>query len=229
MPDNRTLRAKVVGVDAKTDLAVLKVNEVGLHPAKLGNSDDLRVGQWVIAAGSPFGLTSTITAGIVSAKGRANVGITDFEDFIQTDAAINPGNSGGPLVDLHGEVVGINTAIFSRSGGYMGIGFAIPSNMARSVMNSIIAHGHVVRGWLGVEIQNLSADLASSFGYSGTEGAVVADVTAGGPADQAGIKRGDIIVRFDGQAAHDVRSGVTISSTGCVSACSPVTTGTICS
>jgi len=121
MPDNRTLRAKVVGVDAKTDLAVLKVNEVGLHPAKLGNSDDLRVGQWVIAAGSPFGLTSTITAGIVSAKGRANVGITDFEDFIQTDAAINPGNSGGPLVDLHGEVVGINTAIFSRSGGYMGI------------------------------------------------------------------------------------------------------------
>jgi serine protease Do len=204
LPDDRTLRAHVVGTDEKTDLAVLKVDAHGLHPAELGDSDQLRVGQWVVAAGNPFGLTSSVTAGIISATGRSNVGLADYEDFIQTDAAINPGNSGGPLVDLHGKVVGINTAIFSRSGGYMGIGFAIPSNMAHTVMDGLIQHGHVVRGWLGVEIQDLNAGLAGSFGYSGTRGALVSDVSAGSPADHAGIKVGDIITRFDGHPIDNV-------------------------
>jgi len=204
LPDNRTLHAKVVGTDKKTDLAVLKVDAVGLHPAKLGDSDGLRVGEWVLAAGNPFGFNSTITAGIVSATGRSNVGLEDYEDFIQTDAAINPGNSGGPLVDMHGDVIGINTAIYSRSGGYMGIGFAIPSNLAQSVMNSLIKNGHVVRGWLGVEIQDLNPGLAQSFGYKGTNGALVGDVTPDGPADHAGLQRGDIIERFDGKDVKNV-------------------------
>jgi serine protease Do len=204
LPDNRTLRARVVGTDPKTDLAVLKVDAVGLHPVRMGDSDDLKVGQWVMAAGNPFGLTSSFSAGIISATGRSNVGVADYEDFIQTDAAINPGNSGGPLVDLHGDVVGINTAIFSQTGGSMGIGFAIPSNMAHSVMTSLIAHGHVVRGWLGVEIQNLNHGLAGSFGYSSTKGALVSSVTSGGPADRAGMKSGDIITRFDGHEVDDV-------------------------
>ncbi len=206
LPDDRTLRARVVGTDEKTDLAVLKVDAVGLHPVKMGDSDQLRVGQWVMAAGNPFGLTSSFSAGIISATGRSNMGVADYENFIQTDAAINPGNSGGPLVDLHGEVVGINTAIFSRTGGSMGIGFAIPSNMASAVMTSLIQHGHVVRGWLGVEIQNLNAGLASSFGYSGTRGALVSSVTAGSPAERAGMRSGDIVTSFDGHEVADVTS-----------------------
>jgi serine protease Do len=199
LSDDRTFDARVIGRDEKTDLAVLKIEASGLLPAQLGDSDAINVGEWVLAIGSPFGLSYTVTAGIVSAKGRANVGITDYEDFIQTDAAINPGNSGGPLVNLNGEVVGINTAIFSRSGGYQGIGFAIPAAMVRQVMDSIIRDGKVVRGWLGVVIQELNEGLAQSFAYNGTNGALIGDVSPGGPAARAGIEAGDIVTKFDGR------------------------------
>lgn len=193
----KTVKAKVVGVDPRTDLAVIKIKvKEGLpKSAKLGDSDKLKIGEWVVAAGASFGLDNTITAGIVSAKGRAISGGAQYEDFIQTDAAINPGNSGGPLVNLRGEVVGINTAIVSKSGGYMGIGFAIPINMGRQVMESLITKGKVTRGWLGVGIQNLSEDLADSFGYTSTEGALVGHVDPKGPAKKAGLKQGDIIVQ----------------------------------
>ena len=157
LSDERQFTAEVVGTDKATDLAVLKIEADGLYAAQLGDSNELAVGEWVLAVGSPFGLEQTVTAGIVSAVGRANVGITDYEDFIQTDAAINPGNSGGPLVDLRGEVIGINTAIASRNGGYQGIGFAIPSSMARQVMESIIEDGQVSRGYLGALIQDLKS------------------------------------------------------------------------
>ncbi|MBX7145414.1 MAG: DegQ family serine endoprotease [Oligoflexia bacterium] len=199
LQDGRTFKAQVIGKDSRTDLAVIKIKATGLTPAKLGESDNLKIGEWVVAAGNPFGLDNTITAGIVSAKGRAIMGGNQYEDFIQTDAAINPGNSGGPLVNLDGEVVGINTAIFSRSGGYMGIGFAIPISMARNVMQSLIAKGKVVRGWLGVGIQNLSEDLAKSFKHSSTEGALVGQVQEDGPAVKAGVKQGDIIVELNGE------------------------------
>ncbi|MFQ5413852.1 MAG: DegQ family serine endoprotease [Phycisphaerae bacterium] len=204
LSDDRSFDAKVVGTDPKTDLAVVKIEATDLHPAQLGDSDDVRIGQWVVAVGNPFGLTNTLTAGIVSAKGRSHMGIVDYEDFIQTDAAINPGNSGGPLVNLRGDVVGINTAIFTKSGGYMGIGFSIPINLAKSVLDSLIEDGHVVRGWLGVGIQNLNEDLAKSFGFEGTGGVIVGDVTPDGPADQAGFKSGDIITRYDGKAVADI-------------------------
>jgi serine protease Do len=199
--DEREFTAKVIGTDPKTDVAVVKIDAGGeLQAATLGDSDQLKVGELVIASGNPFGLNATITAGIVSAKGRANVGIADYEDFIQTDAAINPGNSGGPLVNLEGEVVGINTAIFSRSGGYMGIGFAIPSNMVKSIMTSLIKDGRVIRGWLGIAIQNLDEGLAKSFGYDSTDGVLVGDVSADSPAGKAGVKAGDIIVAYNGTA-----------------------------
>ncbi len=197
LSDNRTLKAEVVGTDPKTDVAVLKIDGKNLSTAALGDSDRLEVGEWVAAVGNPFGLTSTITAGIVSAKGRSQVAVADYEDFIQTDAAINPGNSGGPLVNLAGEVVGINTAIASRTGGYQGVGFAIPINMAKSIMDSLIREGRVVRGFLGVGIQPLDEGLADSFGYHGTEGALIADVSPGSPADAAGFRQGDIITRYD--------------------------------
>lgn len=201
--DGSSFNAEVVGRDPRTDIAVIKIKAKELSPAKLGDSDALKIGEWVIAAGNPFGLENSITSGVVSAKGRAFMGGNQYEDFIQTDAAINPGNSGGPLVNLDGEVVGINTAIFSRSGGYMGIGFAIPINMARAVMESLIKDGKVVRGWLGVGIQNLTDDLAESFNYPGTEGALVGHVQENGPA--AGIlKQGDIIVSFAGKKIRDV-------------------------
>ncbi len=203
LADERSFTAEVIGTDPKTDIAVLKIDADGLKAARLGDSDKLRVGELVIASGNPFGLNATVTAGIVSATGRANVGIADYEDFIQTDAAINPGNSGGPLVNLEAEVVGINTAIFSRSGGYMGIGFAIPSNMVKSIMASLIEEGRVVRGWLGIVIQNLDEGLAQSFGYDSTDGVLVGDVRKDGPADKAGLKPGDIIVRYNGK---DVKS-----------------------
>ncbi len=205
LSDRRTFTAKVVGTDPKTDIAVLKIEADGLHPAKLGDSDKVRVGQWVVAAGNPFGLTATITAGIISAKGRSNVAAAEYEDFIQTDAAINPGNSGGPLVNLRGEVIGINTAIVTRSGGYMGIGFAIPINMARAVMEDIIEQGRVVRGYLGVVIQDLTPDLAKSFGFDGTEGALVSQVMKDTPADEAGLKPGDIITRFGEKRIHNMQ------------------------
>jgi serine protease Do len=204
LSDTRTFKATVVGKDPKTDLAVIKINAPDLVPAKLGDSDTLKIGEWVVASGNPFGLDNTITAGIVSAKGRSNVGISDYEDFIQTDAAINPGNSGGPLVNLLGEVVGINSAIYSRSGGYMGIGFAIPIKMAKTVLSSLISDGKVVRGWLGVAIQNLDEDMAESFGYKSKNGALIGDVTKAGPADKAGLMQGDIITKFDGIDVQNV-------------------------
>lgn len=204
MHDNTSHKAEVVGTDPRTDLAVIRVKAKKLVPAKLGDSEQLQIGQWVIAAGNPFGLENSITAGIVSAKGRSLMGGMQYEDFIQTDAAINPGNSGGPLVNLYGEVVGINTAIFSRSGGYMGIGFAIPINMARNIMKSLIETGKVVRGWLGVGIQNLTPDLAASFGYSGNDGALISHVEEGGPASKADIKQGDIIIRIGEKRIKDI-------------------------
>ncbi|MEZ4753822.1 MAG: DegQ family serine endoprotease [Bdellovibrionota bacterium] len=202
--DGRKFDAKVVGKDPRTDLAVIKIEAKNLVPASLGKSSELKIGEWVVAAGSPFGLDYSVTAGIVSAKGRSIMGGSQYEDFIQTDAAINPGNSGGPLVNLKGEVIGINTAIFSRSGGYMGIGFAIPSDMAKRIMHSLIKDGQVTRGWLGVGIQNLTEDLAKSFNYKGTEGALVGHVDPTGPAAKAGIKQGDIITKMDNQDILDI-------------------------
>ncbi len=201
--DKRSFEAKVVGTDPKTDLALLKISADNLPTIPLGDSDKLEVGQFVLAIGNPFGLSGTVTLGIVSAKGRANLRIADYEDFIQTDAAINPGNSGGALINLDGELVGINTAIFSRSGGYMGIGFAIPSNMAKAVMDSLIKYGKVVRGWLGVSIQELTPELKKSFGYDG-DGVLVAEVFDNTPAQKAGIKPGDIIVEYQEEKIKNV-------------------------
>lgn len=217
LSDGRDFTAEVVGTDKPTDLAVLKVDASNLVAAKLGDSSALEVGEWALAIGSPFGLDQTVTAGIISATGRANVGIADYEDFVQTDAAINPGNSGGPLVNLKGEVIGINTAIASRSGGYMGIGFAIPSLMVKSVMNSLIDNGQVERGWLGAVIQDLNEDLASSFGYEGTDGVLIGDVVPDAPADKAGLKAGDILVRFNGKVmknATQLRNSVAATGAG---------------
>ncbi len=199
--DKREFTAKVVGTDSKTDIALIKINtKQPLPVAVLGNSDQTNVGDWVIAIGNPFGFTLTVTAGIVSAKGRALGG--NYDNFIQTDASINPGNSGGPLFDTHGRVIGINTAIYSSTGSNAGIGFAIPIDLAKDVMEQLKAHGHVIRGWLGVEIQEVTPDLAKSFGLKKPEGALVADVMPNGPAAKAGIKRGDIIVKFDGKVVH---------------------------
>ncbi len=203
LTDKRTFDAKIVGTDPSTDLAVIKIEASNLIPAALGNSDSLRIGEWVVAAGSPFGLENTITTGIVSAKGRSFGRSTMYQDYIQTDAAINPGNSGGPLVNLKGEVIGINNAIYTRSGGYMGIGFAIPINMAKQIMESILTIGHVRRGWLGVAIQDLNENLAKSFGHSGTKGALVGDVMNDSPADTAGLQAGDIVIRLNGQEVED--------------------------
>ncbi len=203
LSDKREFKGKIVGTDPRTDLAVIKINARDLPAAKLGDSSKLKTGDIVLAVGTPFGLNSTVTLGIVSAVGRSNVGIADFEDFIQTDAAINPGNSGGALVNTNGEVVGINTAIFSTSGGYMGIGFAIPSDMAKSVMDSIIKHGKVIRGWLGVSIQDLTPDIAKSLGIKQQTGALVADVVKDSPAEKAGLKRGDVIISLDGKPVED--------------------------
>ena len=174
--DKRSLTAKVVGTDPKTDIAVIKVDAKDLPTIPWADSDKLQVGEYVLAIGNPFGLNQTVTMGIVSAVGRANVGIAEYEDFIQTDAAINPGNSGGALVNARGELIGINTAIFSQSGGYMGIGFAVPSNMVRSVMDQLIKGGKVVRGYLGVSIQELTSDLARQFGVTETRGVLISDV-----------------------------------------------------
>jgi serine protease Do len=196
--NKKTYPARIVGTDPRTDLAVIKIDADEVIPARLGNSADLRIGEWVIAAGNPFGFQNTITAGIVSAKGRKHVSGGDkYEDYIQTDAAINPGNSGGPLVNLDSEVVGINTAIYSRTGGYMGIGLAIPANMVKAIIESLIKDGHVTRGWLGVGIQNLTEELAATFNYPSTDGALVGHVQPDGPAAKSGLQQGDIIVRFN--------------------------------
>jgi serine protease Do len=195
-------KAKVLGTDPKTDVALVKIEPKGDIPVlKLGDSANLRVGDWVVAIGNPFGLEHTVTAGIVSAKGRA-IGQGPYDDFIQTDASINPGNSGGPLLNLQGDVIGINSSIFSESGGNMGIGFAIPSNLAKSIVEQLRTQGKVVRGWLGVMIQDVTEDLASSFKLTDPHGALVSGVKEGGPGAQAGLERGDIIVELDGKAVR---------------------------
>ena len=199
LSDKREFIGKVVGSDPKSDIAVIKISGKDLPILSWGDSEKLEVGEYVLAIGNPFGLNSTITLGIVSAVGRANMGIEQYENFIQTDAAINPGNSGGALVNTRGELIGINTAIFSRTGGNMGIGFAIPSNMAKGVMDSLVKTGKVVRGYLGVSIQDVNAEIAKQFGLDKAQGALVSDVVAGSPADKAGIKTGDVILRYDGK------------------------------
>ncbi len=202
--DKRSFRGKVVGADPKTDIAVVKISAEKLPTIPLGDSDRLQVGEFVLAIGNPFGLSHTVTMGIISAVGRANVGIADYEDFIQTDAAINPGNSGGPLVNVKGELIGINTAIFSRSGGYQGIGFAVPSNMARLVMDQLMKQGKIVRGWLGVTIQDITPELSQKFGLKDSRGALVGDVSKGSPAEKAGILRGDVVLEFNGKEIKSV-------------------------
>jgi serine protease Do len=201
--DEKEYKAKVVGRDPKTDIAVIKIDDAAdLTAVTMGNSDDLRVGEWVMAIGNPFGLEHTVTAGIVSAKGRF-IGQGSYDNFIQTDAAINPGNSGGPLINLKGEVVGINTAIFSRSGGNIGIGFAIPVNVAKDLLPELEEKGRVTRGWLGVMIQRVTPDIAESLGLPAPKGALVADVMKDGPAQAAGLKVGDVIVEFDGHTIKE--------------------------
>ena len=203
LADRKEYDAKVVGRDLKTDLALLKAEGAsGLHALQLGDSDSLKVGNWVVAVGSPFGLEQTVTAGIVSAKGRV-IGSGPYDNFIQTDASINPGNSGGPLLNMEGEVVGINTAIFSQSGGNVGIGFAIPVNMAKEIAPQLKEKGHVTRGWLGVGIQKITPELAKSFGLKEEKGALVSQVVKSGPADKGGLETGDVIVEFDGKKISD--------------------------
>ncbi|KPJ86847.1 MAG: hypothetical protein AMS17_10790 [Spirochaetes bacterium DG_61] len=195
--DKEEYDAKIIGRDPKTDVALIKIApHKGLPVATLGDSDKLRVGEWVMAIGNPFGLDQTVTVGIVSAKWR-KIGMGPYENFIQTDAAINQGNSGGPLFDTRGEVVGVNSAIFSPSGGNIGIGFAIPINLAKNVIEQLKEKGRVVRGWLGVVVQMVTPELAESFGLTQGKGALVADVEGGGPADKGGIRRGDVITTFD--------------------------------
>lgn len=204
LEDGREFIAETIGTDPHSDVAVIKIDAQDLPVISLGNSDALNVGEWVVAIGNPFGLSHTLTAGVVSAKGRSNVGLADYENFIQTDAAINPGNSGGPLVDLDGKVVGMNTAIFSRSGGYMGIGFAIPANMIKTIKDQLIDSGEVNRGFLGIVIQDLTSDLAESFGLNNQNGIVVSQVTDDSPAERSGLKQGDVIVEFDGETVAEV-------------------------
>jgi serine protease Do len=202
------LPAKVVGTDPKTDLAVIQVKPTrDMKYVSFGDSDKLRIGQWVVAIGSPRGLDQTVTVGVVSAKNRRGVGLlgpSGYEDYIQTDAAINPGNSGGPLVNLRGEVVGVNSAIFSTSGGFQGIGFAVPSNMAKEVATALIKQGKVTRGWLGVAIQQVTQDMVRSLRLKDASGIIVSDVTEGSPAAKAGIEREDVIVRYNGQRVTDI-------------------------
>ncbi|KAG8150211.1 Do family serine endopeptidase [Burkholderia stabilis] len=203
LADGRTGTAKVIGSDPETDLAVLKINMTNLPTITLGRSDQSRVGDVVLAIGNPFGVGQTVTMGIISALGRNHLGINTFENFIQTDAPINPGNSGGALVDVNGNLLGINTAIYSRSGGSLGIGFAIPVSTARTVLESIITSGSVTRGWIGVEPQDVTPEIAESFGLQQKSGAIVAGVLQGGPADKAGIKPGDILVTVNGEEITD--------------------------
>jgi serine protease DegS len=212
--DGRSAEAAIVGTDAEADLAVLKVELDDLPTITLGDSDTLRVGDVVMAIGNPFGVGQTVTMGIISATGRSELGISTFENFIQTDAAINPGNSGGALITARGELIGINTAIFSRSGGSQGIGFAIPTSLARVSMAQIVEKGYVSRGWLGVEIQELTPQLAESFGIKGEKGIIIAGVLRNGPADKAGLQPGDIVTRLNGNPVENARSALnTIAAT----------------
>jgi len=203
LTDGRKANAKVVGSDPETDLAVLKISLKDLPAITLGRLENVKVGDVVLAIGNPFGVGQTVTMGIVSALGRSHLGINTFENFIQTDAAINPGNSGGALVDAQGNLLGINTAIYSRSGGSLGIGFAIPVSTAKQVMESIISTGSVRRGWIGVEPQDMTPEIAESFGLEAKEGALIAAVVQGGPADKAGVKPGDVLASVDGQPITD--------------------------
>ncbi len=205
LKDGRETLARVIGSDPETDLAVLKIDLKNLPAITIGRSDTLRIGDIALAIGNPFGVGQTTTMGIISAPGRNQLGLNNYEDFIQTDAAINPGNSGGALVDANGNLTGINTAIFTKSGGSQGIGFAIPINLAMEVMKSIIEHGQVIRGWLGIEVQPLTPDLAESFGLSGRPGIVVAGIFRDGPAQKAGLQLGDVILSIDGAPASDGR------------------------
>ncbi len=202
--DGRKLPARIVGRDPESDLAVLQVKAGGkLHAITFGHPEQLRVGDVVLAIGNPFGVGQTVTMGIVSALGRSHLGINTFEDFIQTDAAINPGNSGGALVDAGGNLVGVNSAIYSRTGGSLGIGFAIPVSLARSVMEQIIQNGSVTRGWIGVEVQAITADLAESFGLTSSDGTLISGVMRGSPADRAGVRPGDVLLAVDGRKVND--------------------------
>ena len=210
--DGRTATAHVIGTDPDTDLAILKIELPDLEAITLGHSQQLRVGDVVLAIGNPFGVGQTVTSGIVSATGRNMLGINTFENFIQTDAAINPGNSGGALITANGNLIGINTAIFSRSGGSQGIGFAIPIDLARDVMQQIIEHGEVIRGWLGVAIQNITEDLAQSFDLKSLDGVIISNIIRNGPADQAGLTRGDVITHINSEAVKDVRTALTLIS-----------------
>ena len=205
LSDRREFSAKVVGTDPKTDLAVVKIEAKDLPSMKWAEYEKLQVGDLVLAVGSPFGLSSTVTLGIISALGRGNVGIADYEDFIQTDAAINPGNSGGALVNLNGELIGINTAIFSRTGGSEGIGFAIPSSIALDIVDSLQKTGKVVRGWMGVAIQEITPALAKSFKLpEQRKGVLISDVNENGPSQAAGIRRGDVVIAFNGKEVQNV-------------------------
>jgi len=203
LSDGREAKARVIGSDPETDLAVVKIDMQTLPTMTFGHSDNAQVGDIVLAIGNPFGVGQTVTMGIISALGRTHLGINTFENFIQTDAAINPGNSGGALVDVSGNLIGINTAIVSRTGGSLGIGFAITTSVAKQIMDQIIQTGGVVRGWIGVEVQDLTPELAESFKRPNTNGALIAGVLKGGPADQAGVKPGDIIVAVEGKPVID--------------------------
>jgi serine protease DegQ len=203
LADGRKVSGRVIGTDPDTDLAVVKIELKDLSPITFGHSDKIRVGDIVLAIGNPFGVGQTVTMGIVSALGRNHLGINTFENFIQTDAPINPGNSGGALVDISGNLIGVNSAIYSRTGGSMGIGFAIPANLAKQVMEQIILHGSVTRGWIGVEVQDITPELAESFGFANEKGALIAGVLDGGPADQAGVKPGDVLQAINGKSVSD--------------------------
>jgi serine protease Do len=203
LSDKREFKGRVIGSDPKTEISVVKIDAEDLLTLSWGDSDKLRVGEVVLAVGNPYGLNQTVTMGIVSALGRANVGIADYEDFIQTDAAINPGNSGGALVNVKGELVGINTAIFSTSGGYQGIGFAIPSNMVKTIKSSLIKKGKVIRGWLGISIQKVTPELAKQFNLKEINGTLISDIVEDSPAEKSGLKRGDVILEFNGKKTDE--------------------------
>jgi serine protease DegS len=203
LADGRTTTATVVGADPESDIAVVKIDLKDLPSIVIGRSDNLQVGDVVLAIGNPFGVGQTVTSGIISGLGRNSLGINTFENFIQTDAAINPGNSGGALINAYGELIGINTAIFSQSGGSQGIGFAIPINLAKDVLKQIIEQGRVIRGWLGVKIQDITPELAESFGLKTAEGVIIANIVVNGPADKAGLDRGDVITHINDEKVRD--------------------------
>jgi serine protease DegS len=210
--DGRSVRATVVGEDAETDLAILRIVLDKLPTIVIGDSKSLRVGDIAMAIGNPYGVGQTVTLGIISATGRDHLGINTYEDFIQTDAAINPGNSGGALINARGELIGINSAIYSRSGGSQGIGFAIPVNMAKGVMKQIIEHGHVVRGWLGIEAQDLTTELAQALNLDSTSGVLISGVLRGGPADTAGIQPGDVVLTINAQPVKEAQQAMRLIS-----------------